>query len=283
MHAAHSIDRACATAAGARAENQDRCVVGPGLGVVSDGVGGHAGGARAAELTVQAVVGALGGVVAGGRADGAGPAGAAGVDGGVEAVDEGALAAAVAAAVQAANDAVRAGRAADPAVARMGATVALAAASALDPAGRSRWVVAHVGDSPAWLVTAAGCSRLTDDHTLTAELVRAGSIDAAAAGSHPGRHVLARAIGPEGRVAPDVVHVELLPGDALVLASDGLADVLGPAAIHGAVTAAPTADEAARCLVEASLDAHTTDNVTVAVLRQLASSPDGPRLPDRPR
>jgi protein phosphatase len=251
MEIVEGVEAAGATSVGGRRDNQDRCALAPGLAVVSDGVGGQAGGGRAADLTVEAVLQSLA------RHDTVGEA-------------------ELAAAVTRANDLVRAGRRSDPAVASMGSTVIIAAAQ---PAGRgaagSRWLVAHVGDSPAWHVTAEGAQRLTRDHTLAAELVRAGALAAEAADSHPGRHMLIRAIGSESQVAPDVVPVELGPGDALVLASDGLADVLDGPDIHRVVSATDTAERAAWALVDASLAAHTTDNVTTVVVRRLASSSHG--------
>jgi PPM family protein phosphatase len=249
MEIVDGVDAAGVTSVGGRTENQDRAALAPGLAVVSDGVGGHAGGSRAAEMTVAAVLATLEGRETVGEAE-------------------------LADAVTRANDAVRAGREADPSVASMGATVIVAAAQP-SPPGASRWLVAHVGDSPAWHVTAEGAPRLTRDHTLAAELVRSGAIAADAAESHPGRHMLVRAIGSEARVEPDVVPVELGPGEALVLASDGLADVLGGPEIHRLVTGTGTAEEAARALVDASLAAHTRDNVTTVVVRRLASSSHG--------
>jgi serine/threonine protein phosphatase PrpC len=260
MEIVTGVDAAWATSVGGRRENQDRCALAPGLAVVSDGVGGHAGGSRAAELTVDSVLRALAGLaVAPGEAE-------------------------LGAAVGRANAAVRAGRLADPTVASMGATVTVAAAQPADvvdptePGGGrpSRWLVAHVGDSPAWQVTAGGgARRLTRDHTLAAELVRTGALAAEAADTHPGRHMLLRAIGSEEHVAPDVVPVSLGPSDALVLASDGLSDVLDGPGIARVVAATATADEAARALVDAALAARTTDNVTTVVLRRLASSVHG--------
>ena len=261
MNAGHDlvttgIDAACASVAGKRPDNQDRCAVRPGLGVVSDGVGGHAGGARAAELTVAAVLEVLAGGPEGGGVD-------------PSAVDDTLLAQAIGRA----NGVVRGGRRRDPSVAAMGATVIVAAATCLDAAaGRSRWLVAHVGDSPGWLVSAGGGTRLTHDHTLAAELLRAGSLTPADADRHPGRHVLSRSIGGEQHVRPDVAAVELGPGDQLVLASDGVADVLDAAGVAAAVAGAGSAEDAARALVDAALAAGTTDNVTTVVLRQVASS-----------
>jgi len=160
----------------------------------------------------------------------------------------------------------------------MGATLTAAAATALGSGG-SRWLLASVGDSPAWLVTPAGLARITDDHTVAAALVRSGVISPGDAATHPGRHVLVQAVGTEDRIAPDIVAVDLAPGDALVLASDGVSDVLDDAAVAAAV-ADPTAaaagggdaEAAARRLVTAALAAGSTDNVTAVVVRHLARS-----------
>ena len=72
----------------------------------------------------------------------------------------------------------------------MAATLTLAAA-----AGGDRWLVAGIGDSPAWLVTARCITRVTDDDNAAAELVRAGVISADEARTHPGRHWITRALG----------------------------------------------------------------------------------------
>ncbi|QXC63047.1 protein phosphatase 2C domain-containing protein [Aquihabitans sp. G128] len=246
MGPAAAIDHGWATACGPRSENQDRGAAAPAWLVVSDGIGGHAGGATAAALTVDAVAAVLAPVAA---PDGVGP--------------EDLLAAAVARA----NDAVRAGRAADPAVADMGATVVLAVA---DPAAvdGSRWLVASVGDSPAWVARREGVQQLTHDDNVAGELARTGAITAEAAEHHPGRHLLLRAMGLEATVAVTPIEVVLGPGDALVLASDGLSGVLGPADIHAAIATAPTMAGAAATLVERSLQAGTRDNVTVAAVRR---------------
>lgn len=238
------MDVGSATDTGPRPDNQDRCAVSPGWAIVSDGVGGHAGGGLAAELTVEAVASVL---------DAAGT------------VDEQVLARAA----DAANDAVRTGRRDDPAVGDMGATLTVAAAVSIG-ADESRWLVASVGDSPAWRVTATGAERLTQDHTLAAELARAGAITEADAARHPGRHVIIRSIGAEDRVEPDIGGTALRPGEALVLASDGLSDVVEAAEIHAVTTHAASAADAASRLVAAALARDASDNVTAAVVRHVA-------------
>jgi serine/threonine protein phosphatase PrpC len=258
------VDFGSATDTGPRPDNQDRCAVSPEWAIVSDGVGGHAGGGLAAELTVEAVVSVLVPPDASGDADALAP-------------DEQLMRRVM----DAANDAVRAGRRDDPAVADMGATLTVAAAVSIDP-GESRWLVASVGDSPAWRVTATGAERLTHDHTLAAELARSGAITEADAARHPGRHIVIRSIGAEDRVDPDVTATALRPGEALVLVSDGLSDVVDGAEIHAITANAATAADAASRLVEAALRRDASDNVTAAVVRHVAVSTDAPDTDPHP-
>jgi serine/threonine protein phosphatase PrpC len=235
------VDHGSATASGARSDNQDRCATTPRWAVLSDGMGGYAGGAWAAELTVDTVVRQL-------------------------SVARRLDPAAVRAALRQANRAVRRARRADPTVGQMGATVTLAVVRRV-AAAAVQCLVASVGDSPAWLVGATGARRLTVSHTLAEELVRVGAIPIEAVATHPGRNSLLRAVGPDEDVHPDLVELTLRPGEWLVLASDGLVEVLDDEAVHELVRDCSSATDAAQQLVAAALLRHVADNVTVAVLR----------------
>jgi protein phosphatase len=243
------IDSGMASHIGGRQENQDRASVSHTLGVVSDGMGGYAGGAKAAELTVAAVRDALVGLVG-------------------NQIDEAALAHAF----ERANDAVRKGRRFDPEKSQMGATLTLAALVRGDLA-ESVWLVAHVGDSPAFLVMSPEAVPITIDHTVPAQMVSTGALSSADAEIHPYRHVLLRAIGTEAEVHVDLAEVHLAAGDALLIASDGLSNELAPADILPLVAGAATATEAAEALVREAVDRGASDNVTAVVLRHLAYSP----------
>jgi PPM family protein phosphatase len=237
------MDLGCATATGPRPDNQDRCDVAPHWAIVSDGAGGSAGGAFAAELTVREVASQLK------AAD--------------RAIDENL----VTRAVMGANDAVRAGRASDDAVADMAATLTLAVSVAVDE-GESHWLLVNVGDSPAWLAASHRFIRVTEEHNVAAELVRSGAITRDAARTHPGRNLITRAIGVADSVTVDPVPITLHPGDQLVLASDGL-EVLNEVEMQGIIRGASTAEDVARRLVDAALLNFAHDNVTVAVLRHV--------------
>jgi PPM family protein phosphatase len=251
---ASRIGFGCATATGARPDNQDRCEVSPLWAVISDGAGGAAGGALAADLTVREVVACLE------TSEGA--------------IDE----PVVNQAVIRANTAVRSRRASDAAVTAMAATLTMAVATAVH-ADESSWLVVNVGDSPAWIAASHGFTRVTEEHNMAAELLRAGVISRHAARTHPGRHVVTRAMGAADTVMVDPARVALHRGDQLVVASDGL-EVLSEPEIQEAIRGAPTAQDAARRLVDAALSGDASDNITVAVVRHLRSCGDAPAARD---
>ena len=238
------LDRAGATDTGPRAENQDRWATGPGWAVVCDGVGGHAGGAVAAQTALDVVVAHLTELPS----------------------DPAAAERVLREAANAANAAVAEGRAVGPAVADMATTLTAAVAVPARGDGR-RWIVLQVGDSPAWRVGPATARSITWDHNLVGDLVRAGALGPDEAIGHRGRHIVTRALGPAPTVEPEVFTVALEPGEALVLASDGLSDVAGPEAAVAACASAPDAAAAAQALVALALDRGTMDNVTVVVAR----------------
>ena len=90
-------------------------------------------------------------------------------------------------------------------------------------------IVAHVGDSRAYLWRHGELIPLTQDHSLPSELVRLGQISAAEAEHHPQRHVLIRAVGAAAEVEVDCRRIEMLPADAFLLCTDGVSNSLSEA------------------------------------------------------
>jgi PPM family protein phosphatase len=130
-----------------------------------------------------------------------------------------------------------------------------------------RVTVAHVGDSRCYLIRTGDARPLTADHTVVADQARLGLISAEEAAESSQRHVLSRSLGMNLFVNIDVDEVQLLPGDVLLLCSDGL---------HGAVTAAEMAEStrrhrdlasAARELVDRANEQDGTDNISVQLIR----------------
>lgn len=87
-------------------------------------------------------------------------------------------------------------------------------------------VIAHVGDSRAYIWRQERLERLTDDHSLVGELLRLGQISAEEAENHPRRHVLIRAIGAEEKIQVDCRSLEAKAQDVFLLCTDGFSNIL---------------------------------------------------------
>jgi serine/threonine protein phosphatase PrpC len=126
-------------------------------------------------------------------------------------------------------------------------------------------VVGHVGDSRAYLVRGRGVTQITQDHSWVAEQVACGALSPEQANNHPQRNVILRALGASESVQVAVYRETLLPGDAVVLCSDGLSTVVSDQEIgHTVSDFAP--EEAARRLVTLANTRGAPDNVTLAIL-----------------
>ena len=127
--------------------------------------------------------------------------------------------------------------------------------------------IANVGDSRAYLLRGDALTQVTRDHTVVAEEVVQGRLTADAARRDPRRNLLTHVIGThpwlESKL-PDVFELALLPGDRLLLCSDGLYDVLDDGEMRRALVDQDPSD-AARRLVEAATERGTRDNATAVV------------------
>ncbi|CAB1129179.1 multitarget phosphorylated protein phosphatase [Candidatus Hydrogenisulfobacillus filiaventi] len=163
-------------------------------------------------------------------------------------------------AVAEANRAVYRESAADRSREGMGTT--LTAAMCTGPEG----VVAHVGDSRAYLHRPGTLVRVTRDHSVAGEMVASGSLTDAEAANHPQRHVLTRAVGPFARVSVDRELFRLGPGTRLLLCTDGLTAVVEDAALQAVLDREPAGPQAAEALVAAALDRGGPDNITAVIV-----------------
>ena len=93
--------------------------------------------------------------------------------------------------------------------------------------------VAHVGDSRAYLIRAGeGMRQITQDHSVTGEMLRHGEITPEEAINHPKRHMLTRAIGYYPLVDVDIMVLPIQPGDMLFLCTDGLYNLVSEGTIY---------------------------------------------------
>lgn len=219
-----------------RTENQDTMAAEPLASgaalIVADGMGGEPGGGEAAREAVVAALGAM-------RSHR--PA---------EATARGAFLAAVAAV----------GRLRGQIGGHPGTTMTLAL---LD--GPSV-LVAHAGDSRAYVVDGTGAVALTPDDSWVGERVRSGELPEGSERHHPRRNLITSAVTGD-LLEPHLRHAELSPASTLVLCSDGFWEPLADADIAALLAPTEPLATAVAAAVAAALDAGGTDNVTVLAVR----------------
>jgi serine/threonine protein phosphatase PrpC len=151
---------------------------------------------------------------------------------------------------------------ADPTLEGFGTTLTVALSWGKD------LLVAHIGDSRAYLLRERRLYRLTRDHTLVQDLADRGGLCPGEAATHRLRHVLTKALGAQGGpVEPDVQEFALEDGDGLLLCTDGLTEMVQEERIAEVLGRGETSAQACQRLVEEALRAGGKDNVTVVVAR----------------
>ena len=170
-------------------------------------------------------------------------------------------------AAAAANRAVLARASFDIALRGMGSTLVAARL-----AGETLTIL-NVGDSRAYLFHEGGLRQITRDHSYLDEQVHLGMMTPDQAARSGLQSVITRAIGADADVVPDVFEATLHPGDILLLTSDGLTRHVAAQEIaeHLAATAAASAEDACRGLIELANRRGGQDNITCLLLRASAA------------
>lgn len=219
-----------------RKDNQDSGYAGPHLLVVADGMGGHAGGDIASATVITELV----------------------------EIDHDSLTAAEASsqlgrAITRANHEIAKTFADNPELEGMGTTV-----TAIMRA-RNKLILAHIGDSRAYLLREGRLSQVTKDHSFVQTLIDEGRITEEEASTHPQRSVVTRVLTGDDGDEPDLGAREARAGDRYLLCSDGLSGFVAIDTIEEILTAGTPPGRAADDLVSLALRAGAPDNVTVVV------------------
>ena len=202
-----------------RPTNEDSLLIGHQLYGVADGMGGHRGGETASRVAVQVIRTLLGGKIP----------------------EENTLRVGL----EAANRRIFDMQRRDPALNGMGTTLTLIWESAAE------LLIAHVGDSRAYLYRDGCLECRTQDHSIVGELLRS---------------VITRALGTDPIVQPDVFRVEKQDGDVWLLCSDGLYNMVEDAEISSTLESLrdePAADR----LLTLALEHGGSDNVSLVLGR----------------
>ena len=132
-----------------------------------------------------------------------------------------------------------------------------------------RVVVAHVGDTRAYLISDQLVQQLTEDHSMVMMLVKMGVIPLEAAHNHPDSNKVMRALGSNRTMPPDYVdtlEITVRPNDRIVIMSDGVWGAILPSDLELMLLAGQPVQDMADALVRSALKAGSTDNATALVL-----------------
>lgn len=222
-----------------RSNNQDSSFAGERLIAVCDGMGGHAGGDTASTIAVRSLAHIEQDNLQG---------------------DIAAVAKMMVTSVMAAHDAIVGKAKRERRLAGMGTTVVAVTLVS------GYWVLAHIGDSRAYLLRNGKLTRMTTDHSYVQHLIDTGRITESEARNHPQRNVVMRVLGDfDIDSHPDVAIRKAHPADRWLLCSDGLCGVLEDSTLQEALSTYSSQDECAQHLVAMALKAGSTDNVTAVI------------------
>jgi protein phosphatase len=228
-----------------RSENEDAWSADDeaGIYVVSDGMGGRASGAIASKVVTQALPRVLSS-----RAyildDLARPE----------------AAQALAAAICDLSQRVRERTEGQPGLDGMGATLVVA----VTRPGAA--LVAHLGDSRAYHFRDGTLALVTTDHSVAQLLVDGGDLSQHEARNHPTRAQLTRYVGMDAVARADAIRVEMVPGDRLLLCTDGLTGMVSDDEIAEILSRGEDLETTCVRLVSEANRAGGKDNATVMLI-----------------
>ncbi|MCB2184924.1 MAG: protein phosphatase 2C domain-containing protein [Deltaproteobacteria bacterium] len=144
--------------------------------------------------------------------------------------------------------------------------------------------LAAVGDSRIYLWREGRLLQLNEDHTLARHYLRTGVLNQEEAANHPQRHVLTQAMGV-GQVEPDLFEGAARPGDRFLLCSDGVHGVLPEGEITALLGKAPSAKVAVEALLARVRQLAGGDDATalVAEVGQVAEPETKPEPQEPPK
>ncbi len=210
----------------------------PPLFIVADGMGGHAGGALASKLVVEAIA-----------------------DHYRQAGDYRDLPALLGDCLQRAHKALADRAASRPEYSSMGSTAVLA----ILQGGQA--FIANVGDSRAYLLHGREMIQLSYDHSVVADQIRAGKLTPLQALRSPKRNRLTQSISPKRKeINPYIARSAFGEDDTLVLCTDGLWGVVTESILQAVALELPP-QEAAEKLVQQAVSYGGPDNVSVIIAR----------------
>src|SRR5687768_1899259 len=156
---------------------------------------------------------------------------------------------------------------------------------ALADVGNNKFYYAHVGDTRLYLLRDKTLVKVTSDHSVVGFLEESGRLSEEAAMHHPKRNEINKALGFEAHIGVKDDFIEtgespFLPGDTILLCSDGLSDMIGSNDISSILNTDNSLEAKSKALIDAANDAGGADNITVVLVhnnkspsQQIATKP----------
>ncbi len=167
-----------------------------------------------------------------------------------------------------ANEKIIAGKQNNDVTSEMACVITLAVADVEE----NKFYYAHVGDTRLYLLRDNSLVKVTKDHSFVGFLEDNGRLSEEEAMTHPKRNEINKALGfnEQDFSQPDYIETgesPFLPGDILLLCSDGLSDMLNNKSITFILTSNKNLKEKGKALIKAANDAGGKDNITAVLVK----------------
>lgn len=142
---------------------------------------------------------------------------------------------------------------------------------ALVDVDNNKFYYAHVGDTRLYLLRDKSLVKVTRDHSFVGFLEDSGRLSEEAAMKHPKRNEINKALGFDLNIKGQTDYIEtgdspFLPGDVILLCSDGLSDMIGNSTITSILTSTKSLSAKGKALIQAANDAGGKDNITAVLV-----------------
>jgi len=165
---------------------------------------------------------------------------------------------------QVAHDAIADRSRSSPHTRGMGTTLTLCV---IQPDGMG--LIGHIGDSRLYRLRGGTLEQITHDHTWVQREVDAGRLTVDDARTHPLAHIVTRVLTEDIEPTLDLTTTSLLPDDLLMLATDGLYNMIADSEIEAILAAGAPLPGLTNDLIAAANAEGGVDNITVLLIRIL--------------
>ena len=133
--------------------------------------------------------------------------------------------------------------------------------------------VCHVGDSRLYLLRDGFLRQITEDHTVIQELIRCGLYTEEQAKESVNKNIVTRAVGVTDELQTDLQEEPTMPGDTLLVCSDGLTDLVDDSQIEELLLMSTDLAYTAQSLVDLANENGGNDNISVILARVVLAYP----------